>query len=190
MKRVFVRPYVAALGGYFSRAKLPLSRLVDRGRPKSDFRLPDFASLDEFAEWMVGHLRWRLDRLAGMLDVFPSLEHMGWQLEHKGVVEDDCDGLAYIAAQGVLGLADGPTDVYIVTLLLDPAHLPVAKAAHVICVFRIQGKWGVISNGRLESRQYPSFWAAVTQNSYSQGKEIKFIETRNADLERVDVPDR
>lgn len=190
MKRLFVRPYVAALGGYFSRAKLPVSRAIDRVRPKSAFHLPEFASLDQFAEWMNRHLRWRLDRLAGMIDVFPSLEHVAWQLEKGGFVEDDCDGLAYVAAQGARQLADSADDVFIVTLVLDPTHISVKKAAHVMNVFRHQGKWHVVSNGRLDQRHYPSFWAAVTQNAYSRGHEIRFLETRNADLERVPRPGR
>jgi hypothetical protein len=190
VKKAFVRPYVTTLGGYFSRAKLPLSRLVDRTRPKADFSLPEFASLEDFASWMQTHLKWRLDRLAGMLDVFPSLEYVGWQLENNGVVEDDCDGLAYVAARGALQLADAPADVYVVTLVLDPATMAMASAAHVICVFRRAGKWYVVSNGRMDARQYPSFWAAVTQNSYSQGREIKFLEARDANLERVEPPGR
>ena len=107
---------------------------------------------------MQNHLKWRLDRLAGMLDVFPSLEYVAWQLENKGVIEDDCDGLAYVAARGALQLADSPNDVYIVTLVLDPARMAVASAAHVICVFRKAGKWYVVSNGKMDARQYPSFW--------------------------------
>lgn len=139
---------------------------------------------------MADHLHWRLDRFSGLLDVFPSLEHAGWQLQHKGVIEDDCDGLAYVAAQGALQLADSPNDVYIVTLVLDPTRLPVAKAAHVICIFKAGNRWYVISNGKIDPRRYPSFWAATTQNSYSHGKEIKFIEVRDAQLERAEPPKR
>jgi len=191
MKRLFVRPYVAVLGSYFSRAKLPLSRMVDRTRPRSTtLNLPQFASVEDLAEWMQDHLRWRMDRLRGLLDVFPSLEHVAWQLKHKGVVEDDCDGLAFVAARGALQIADFPGDVYVVTMVLDPGKLPVDRAAHVICVFRRQSKWYVVSNGKIDARQYASFRDAVTQNEYSYGHEIKFLEARDANLERVGLPDR
>ncbi|MBC7076891.1 MAG: hypothetical protein H5T92_01055, partial [Synergistales bacterium] len=130
MKRLFVRPYLAVLRAYFGRGKLPLSRLVDRVRPRAGLRLPRFASLEEYAAWMEAHLRWRPDRLAGLLDVFPSLEHAGWQLERRGFIADDCDGLAYVAAQGARQLADDPRDVYVVTLVLDPQRVALREAAH------------------------------------------------------------
>jgi hypothetical protein len=191
VKRFFIRPYVAIVGTYFSRVKLPLSRLVDRTRPRSGtLNLPHFGSVEEYAIWMQDHLRWRADRLGGLLDVFPSVEHVAWQLENRGVIADDCDGLALVAARGALQLADFPVDVYIVTTVLDPEKLPVTRAAHAICVFCRQSKWYVVSNGRIDARQYASFWEAVAQNEYAQGHEVKFLEARDADLKRVVPPDR
>ena len=190
MNRLFVRPYVATLAGYFTRLKLPLSRMVDRTRPRlSRLILPYFASVEDLAAWMDTHLRWRMDRLNGLLDVFPSLEHAAWQLEHRGQIADDCDGLALVAAQGALQLADFPGDVYVVTMVLDPEKLPVTEAAHAICVFRRRGEWYVVSNGKIDARQYSTFQAAVSQNDYSRGYEIKFLEARDTNLERVAPPD-
>lgn len=188
MRGVFVRPYVALTHVYFRHVKLPVSRLVDRFRPKSAWNLPAFSSLEEFAQWLAVHTRWRLDPLAGVLDIFPSLGHLAWQLEQKGLVEDDCDGLAFLAAQGARQFADVPGMVYVVTLVLDPRRLPLVQAAHVLCIFRHQGCWRVFSNGGLYPQCYPSFWKALTDNPHCYGQRILSVEVRDADLRPAPEP--
>ncbi len=188
MHRLLVRPYLALVSWYFRRLKLPLSRAADRFRPKGRFLLPAFASLDEFAGWLASHTRWRSDPLAGAFDIFPSLEHLGWQIAHQGYAADDCDGLAYLAAQGALQFADAPDRVYVVTVVLDPVHLPLQQAAHVLCIFQHAGRWRVISNGELYPQAFPSFWRALTDNPHCRGHAILFYELRDAHLRPAHAP--
>jgi len=186
--RLLVRPYVALVSWYFRRLKLPLSRLADLFRPKERFLLPSFASLEEFAGWLAAHTRWRPDPLAGAFDIFPSLKHLAWQLAHHGQAADDCDGLAYLAAQGALQFADTPDLVYVVTVVLDPTRLPLQQAAHVLCIFRHAGRWRVVSNSELYPQSYASFWRALTDNPHCQGHAILFYELRDAHLRPAREP--
>lgn len=188
MKALFVAPYVALVRFYFRWMKVGVSRLVNLFRPKLPFQPPAFASLDEYAEWMREHLRWRADRLGGLLDVFPDLRHLAWQLKRRGIVEDDCDGLAYYSAAVVRQFVDDLKDVYIVSVVLNPRFVPLQQAAHVLCIFRVAGKWRVISNNQLYPRRYATFASALTENPYCRGKEIKFVEIRDAQLRRVHAP--
>ena len=188
MKELLVRPYVAAVGAYLHYAKLPLSHLTARFEHASKALLPTFESLDEYVRWMGEHLRWRSDGFGGVWDVFPSLAGMLWQLEQQGIAEDDCDGLAFFSAQVVKAFADNEQDVYIVTLVLDPRHLPLERAAHVVCVFRSGGAWRVISNTELYPRRYTTFAAALSENPYARGQEIRLVEVRDSELRRVPAP--
>lgn len=188
MHRWLVQPYLGIVRFYFRRLKLPASRLANLFRPKERFLLPSFASLDEFAGWLAGHTRWRADPLAGVLDIFPSLEHLAWQLTHQGYAADDCDGLAYLAAQGARQFADAPDLIYVVTLVLNPMRLPLEQAAHVLCIFRHAGRWRVVSNGTLYPQAYASFWRALTDNPHCHGHTILFYELRDADLRPARAP--
>jgi hypothetical protein len=188
VRGVFIRPYVAIVSRYFRWAKLPLSQLANLLRPWRPWKPLDVGTLDEYAAWMKDHLRWRPDPLAGMLDIFPSLGHMAWQLERNGTAADDCDGLAYFSAAVVGQFADRPDGVYVVSMVLDPRHLPVVMAAHVICVFHAGGAWRVISNSELFPRSYPTFDEAVRDNPYARGHEIMHLEVRDARLRRVQAP--
>lgn len=188
MNPLLVRPYVATVGAYFRWVKLPLSQVTARFAHQSQAALPTFGSLDEYVRWMGTHLRWRSDGLAGVWDVFPSLAGMVWQLEQQGFAEDDCDGLAFFSAQMVKPFADNERDVYIVTVVLNPRHLPLERAAHVLCVFRNAGAWRVISNNEMYPRRYSTFAAALAENPYARGQEIKLVEVRDIDLRRVPAP--
>ena len=189
MNPLFVRPYVATLGAYFRWLKLPLSRLAARFAHQSKAALPTFESLDEYVRWMGQKLRWRSDGLGGVWDTFPSLAGLAWQLEHRGFAEDDCDGLAYFSALMVKRFADNERDVYIVTLVLNPRYMPLQRAAHVVCIFRSGGAWRVISNTEIYPRRYPTFAAAVAENPYARGQEIKLVEVRDIRLRRVPAPE-
>jgi hypothetical protein len=186
---LLIPPYVGILKGYFRWAKVPLSKALARLSRRTEFRAPAFSSLEEYADWMAGHLRWRPDPLAGLLDIFPDLGHMAWQTEQRGYAADDCDGLAYFSAAVVKQFADYRRDIYLVTLVLDPRGVPLSKAAHVLCVFRARGVWRVISNNVLYSEAFPTFWDAARENPYCLGKTIRFVETRDAQLRRVSAPE-
>ena len=189
MNPLLIRPYVTALNAYFRWIKAPLSKLTSRFAPGAPAdKLPTFQSLDEYVAWMGQKLRWRSDGLGGVWDTFPSLDHMAWQLEHKGYIEDDCDGLAYFSATMVKPFADRECDVYVVTIVLNPRYMPLNQAAHVICVFRSGGAWRVISNTELYPRRYATFAEAVHENPYTRGQEVKLVETRDAELRLVPAP--
>jgi len=189
MNPLIVRPYVATLGAYFRWVKLPLSHVTARFGHHSKAPLPTFGSLDDYLRWMGEKLHWRSDGLGGVWDVFPSLAGLAWQLEHQGFAEDDCDGLAFFSAHMVKPFADSERDVYIVTLVLNPRHLPLERAAHVVCVFRSAGAWRVISNTEMYPRRYPTFAAALAENPYARGQEIKLVEVRDSELRRVPAPE-
>jgi hypothetical protein len=188
VKPPFIPPYVVVLGTYFRWVKLPLSRLVSRFRPKIAFQPPVLSSLEEYAGWISQHLRWRSDPLNGVLDIFPDLRYLAWQLDRKGMAEEDCDGLAYFHASAVAQFADSPSDIYVVTIVLDPRRISLQEAAHVICIFRSGGKWRVISNLEVYPRRYPTFLAALSENPYCRGRPIKLVEVRDAHLRRVAQP--
>lgn len=186
--RLLVAGYKLALSTYFRFLKVPLSRLVDLFRPHVPFRPPDVASLEDYHAWAEGRLRWKLDPLWGIIDLYPSLEFMSWQLDTRGVAENDCDGLAYFSAAAVRHLADSEKDVYVVTIVLDPRRLSLLEAAHVITILRAGGKWRVISNAALYPRRYNTFHDTLLENPYTRGQTILFLETRDADLKPVSRP--
>lgn len=189
MNPLLVRPYVAVLGAYFRWMKAPLSQLTDRFTPRAPANLPEFGSLDEYVQWMAEKLRWRSDGLGGVWDTYPSLENLSWQLENKGYVEDDCDGLAYFSATIVQRFADNDQAVYIVTVVLNPRYMPLNQAAHVLCIFRVGGTWRVISNSEIYPRRYPTFAEAVAENPYTRGQDVKLVEVRDVHLQRVAAPE-
>jgi hypothetical protein len=189
MNPLLIRPYVSVLDAHFRWMKVPLSQLTDRFAPRAPANLPAFGSLDDYVKWMGEKLRWRSDGLGGVWDTYPSLENMAWQLENKGYIEDDCDGLAYFSALMVQPFADSERDVYIVSIVLNPRYMPLNQAAHVVCVFRTAGAWRVISNTEIYPRRYPTFAEAVAENPYTRGQEVKLVEVRDVKLQRVSAPE-
>ena len=115
----------------------------------------EWDSLTDYAQWLPRHVRWRIDRLNGVIDVFPDRETIAAQFRDRGYFEDDCDGLAYFSAQNLPQFVADPDRIFIVTLILDPytfAHNALTYAAHVICVFYHDSAWRVISNDCAVSR--------------------------------------
>ncbi len=193
MVRSLIRTlYVALWSAWFRWGRIPLSRLVDLWRPKGSLSAPRFASLEAFARWWQANTRWASDPFFGAFDIFASLEHALWCFEEKGIFEEDCDGLAYVAMHMVQRVP-GVSESYLVTLAFDPFDpLPVStltsrlqNLAHVICVYRQASRWGVISNTDVFLPQWESFAAAVTRNPHCRGRNILWYEVRDTNLCRV-----
>ncbi|MCD6289372.1 MAG: hypothetical protein J7M34_02630 [Anaerolineae bacterium] len=187
-QRLLLWWYVLGLRLYFRWLKCPLSTVVDFFKPKSPWRSRSWPDLERYADWLQEHADWRHDPLGGVLDTFPSLAHLQWQLDHYDKVQDDCDGLAYFSAANIARLADRPEDVYVVSLVLDPFEFSekgLLYAAHVICVFRHEGMWRVISNQYVEPGRWSSFAQAVVENSYTRGHRLLFCEARDRNLRFV-----
>ena len=190
MKRALAALYVAFLRAWLRWGKAIPSWVYARLKPQAaiDWERVASSSLEEYAAWLQAHTRWVSDPLWGLLDLYPSLGYLFWQLEHKGVVEDDCDGLAYFALASVTPYCDTPGDRYLVDLVLDPFQISLARSAHAICVFRAGGKWRVISNGVLDPDAWDTFEDAVRQNSYARGYRVLWWAARDANLRRVPAP--
>ena len=80
------------------------------------------------------------------------------------VQEEDCDGLAYFSAQNLPQFVADPSQIFIVTVVLDPftfAKDRLLYSAHVICVFRHEGFWRVISNDTLYRDRFDTFAQAM-----------------------------
>jgi hypothetical protein len=146
-----------------------------------------FESLEDFAEWLKAHTKWKGEPLRGLFDTYPSLEHLNWQLDTKGYVEDDCDGLAYFAAVNVIPFCDSPSDSYVVSVIFDPLEVALESFAHAICVFKSGGMWRVISNGELDPGKWQTLDEAVLENgACRRDKEaLRCVEKRTSDLRLV-----
>jgi len=184
--------YWRGLAFSFRALKVPLSAVANSVAPKAPWTsfAPRWDTLEDYATWLFDeqHAAWRPDPLGGLLDYFPSLDTIAAQFRDKGKFEDDCDGLALFSAQNVRQFADDPDAVYVVTLILDPfsfAEKALELAAHVICVFRREGAWRVVSNTDVFADRFPSFAAAVQKNSYCVIHPVLWAEVRNTHLRRL-----
>ena len=174
--------YVFGLKVWFRWGKVPLSRLADLFRPHLPWQQRAFASLEEYGQWLPSAVRWKQEPLGGAFDTFPSLEHIEWQLQTKGLFEDDCDGLAFFSAQNLLPFYNDPADGYVVTIIINPFQVGVQYAAHVLCIFRSSGFWRVISNDELYPQRWSSFEDALQENGYCRGHPLLHVEIRDRNL--------
>ncbi len=182
-QRAFLKVYVPLWALWFRLGRRPLSWLVDRFRPRVSLPPRRFDSPESFAHWWREHTRWRSDPLKGAFDVIASLAYAQWQWREKGVFEDDCDGLAYVAAQHVRLFADGGR-CYVVTLLLNPFDFSslwegLQMGAHVLCIFPYQGRWYVLSNNEIFPQTWATFSEALEENPYTRGHTILWYEVRD-----------
>ena len=187
-RRVSLVLYIAGLQIWFRTVKVPMSRVVGQFRDGIDPLVRDFPSLDDFAAWWQAHARWKSDPFNGVLDTFPTLRHAELQLSRAACVEDDCDGLAFVAANQMRRQADAGEEVFVVTLVTDPfswGQQGLLMAAHVICVFRHQGKWRIVSNETLYAEAWDDFETALRENPYARGHPLLFYEVRTPDLKFV-----
>lgn len=182
VRRCLVALYVFGLKVWFRCGKLLLSQLVNVFRPRLPWQPRAFASLEAYAEWLPTAVRWKQEPWGGALDTFPTLEHIEWQLQTRGRFEDDCDGLAYFSAHNVLPFCDDHADCYVVTVVINPFEVGLLYAAHVLCFFRSDGSWRVISNDELYPQRWSSFEEALRQNSYCRGHQLLHVEIRDKDL--------
>ena len=179
--------YWRFLGWVFRWGKVPFSRIITRFQPKAPWPGHDaqWDSLEDYAQWLPQHVRWKPDRLKGLVDFFPTRETIAAQFQAKGLFEEDCDGLAYFSAQNLIPFADDPNQITLVTVVLDPftfAENPLLYSAHVIVVFPYQGRWRVISNDTLYPDTFDSFAQAVQHNPYCRDHPILWVEARDKDL--------
>jgi len=176
-KRKVFRAFILPLWiGWFRWGNRVLSRLANRFRPRLHGSPPHFHTLDEFRKWWTAHTRWKSDPLGGVADITASLEHALWQWEHKGIFEDDCDGLAFVGAQCLRPLSDH-NRCYVVTVVLDPFEFPSLKegiqmGAHVMCFFSHLGRWRVLSNTDVFPGEWDTFEDALLHNPYTAGHTI------------------
>jgi len=171
----------------FRWGKVPFSKFWGRFVPRASWPGHDarWESLEEYSQWLREHVRWKPDRLGGLIDVFPTRETIAAQFRDKGIFEEDCDGLAFFSGQNVIQFADDPNKITLVTVVLDPYTFekkPLLYAAHVILVFPYQGKWRVISNDTLYPEAFDSFAEAVQFNPYCRNHPILWAEARDKDL--------
>lgn len=191
-------PKQALRGGYsrglmfwFRWGKIILSRLANLLRPRATWpqHVPFWRSLEEYAAWLPAHVRWMPDPLGGAFDSFLSPAALAAQMRDRGYVQKDCDGLAQFSALNLTYLLPrGAQDVFIVTVILDPFSFQkqaLLYAAHVLCVFRHEQAWRVISNHELFPDRYPSFAAAVQHNPYCAGHPVLWFEVRDPHLKRL-----
>ncbi len=191
-----MRPVAAALFAVVIHLWLLIGKPIrtwwfNRLRPEApvDLEKATFPTLEEYAAWLAAHTEWQPDPLGGLWDVYPSLGHLFWQLETRGKVTDDCDGLAYFAAATVKSYCDPATEPYVVSVTLNPFEVGLQLAVHAVCFFRHEGRWRCISNGWLEPGAWTTFADAIRHNSYCEGRQVVGWEVRDADLRRVrDVP--
>jgi hypothetical protein len=174
----------------FRVGKRSRSRLLNWFRPWAEWPGHDahWDSLEEYAQWLPQHVRWKADSLNGLIDVFPTRATIAAQFKEKGIFEDDCDGLAYFSAQNLPLFVEDPSKVYIVTLIMDPYSFEkdaLLYAAHVITVFLHEGDWRVISNATLYPEHFDSFAQAVQGNAYTASHPVLWAEARDKDLNLI-----
>lgn len=180
--------FIAGLQVWFRTVKVPLSRAVGYFRDGIEPVTRESASLDEFAVWWQAHSRWHADPWKGALDTFPTLRQAELQLSRMACVQDDCDGLAYVAANQLRTQGVVTGEVYVVTIITDPFswdQQALLMAAHVICVFHHQNQWRVVSNETLFPETWTDFETAVLDNPYARGHRVLFYEVRTPDLKFV-----
>ena len=190
MKPVIAQLYVLVIRGWLRFGKPIRSKIAGRFQPKLDLDIGEleFDSFDEFANWLRDHTRWRPDPGRGLLDLYPHIQHLFWQLSNNAIVEDDCDGLSYFSATCVAPYCDTPGDRYLVDIVIDPFAIELENSAHSICIFRREGKWRVLSNGRLDPGAWDTFDEAVRQNHYAAGHPVLWWGARDVYLKRVPAP--
>ncbi len=179
--------YWRALALVFRWGKVPFSKLLGRLEKRAPWPGHDahWQTLEEYARWLPGHVRWKPDRLSGLIDVFPTRETIAAQFRQKGYFEEDCDGLAYFSAQNLIQFVEDPNKITIVTVVLDPftfKEQALLYSAHVIVVFQYRGKWRVISNDTLYDDAFDSFAEAVQFNPYCRDHPVLWTEVRDKDL--------
>lgn len=190
-RRVARRVYWRSLALSFRFFKRPFSELRNHlFLPRSQWPGHDdvWENLEAYAEWLPRHVRWRADPLNGALDFFPDRATIAAQFRDKGRFEEDCDGLAYFSAQNVQQFVADPSQIFVVTIVLDPytfAKDRLLYAAHVICVFRHERAWRVISNDTLYRDRFDSFAQAVQYNPYCTGHPVLWVEVRTPNLRRL-----
>jgi len=189
-QRVTRGSYSRGLTLWFRWGKTSLSRLANLLRPRATWpqHVPFWRSLEEYAAWLPHHVRWTPDPLGGVFDTYLSPATLAAQMRNRGRIEKDCDGLAQFSALNLTYLLPQPQEVFIVTVILDPFSFDkqaLLYAAHVLCVFRHEGDWRVISNDSLYPERYPSFAAAVQHNPYCAGHPLLWFEVRDIHLKRL-----
>lgn len=165
--------------------KRPFSRVANLAKPAVPWQPLQFASLDEYAEWLKDHVEWVADPLGGVVDSFPSLGNAAYQLLSKGKFQDDCDGLAYFSAANIEPFCDRPEDRYLVTVLLNPFDIGWADSAHVMLFFKQAGKWRVISNQLLYAPAWDSFLDALQGNDYVAGRPVYLAVVQTSQFKTV-----
>ncbi len=186
-KRVARGAYWRFLALVFRWGKVPFSRALSRFEKRAPWPGHDahWDTLEDYARWLPGHVRWKPDRLGGVIDVFPSRETIAAQFREKGYFEEDCDGLAYFSGQNLIQFVEDPNKINIVTIVLDPFTFkknPLLYSAHVIVVCQYHGKWRVISNDTLYADEFDSFAEAVQFNPYCRDHPVLWTEVRDKDL--------
>ncbi len=187
-QKLLLTLYVRILGWWFRLGKAPLSGLANLLRPRLALDLPAFDDLPAFAVWWERHTEWKPDPFNGAFDIFPALANAAWQWAQQGIVRDDCDGLAYIAANQVKPFADSASEVYVVTIITDPfswGKQGLLMAPHVICLFRRAGRWQMVSNSEVFADTWDDFEEALRANPYATGHPLLFYEVRDANLRFV-----
>ncbi len=187
-QRLLLTLYALILSGWFRVGKVTLSKLANLTRPGLPPTLHSGTDLHEFAQWWQQHTEWHADPFNGAFDIFPSLSHAEWQWAHEGKFRDDCDGLAYLAANQIKPFADAANEVFVVTVVTDPfswGQYGLLMAAHVICLFRRGGRWQMISNSQVFADAWLDFDEALQENPYAYGHPVLFYEVRDANLRFV-----
>ena len=179
--------YWRTLALVFRWGKVPFSKALGRLEKRAQWPGHDthWETLEDYARWLPGHVRWKPDRLGGLIDVFPTRETIAAQFQEKGYFEEDCDGLAYFSAQNLIQFVEDPNKITIVTVVLDPftfKEKALLYAAHVIVAFQYRSKWRVISNDTLYADAFDSFVEAVQFNPYCRDHPVLWTEVRDKDL--------
>lgn len=190
VRRARRRLYWRALALSFRFFKRPASSLANHLRARAAWpgHNDAWASLEEYAEWLPRHVRWKPDPLNGVLDLFPDRATIAAQFRDRKRFEEDCDGLAYFSAQNLPQFVADPSQIFIVTVVLDPftfAKDRLLYSAHVICVFRHEGFWRVISNDTLYRDRFDTFAQAVQHNPYCAAHPVLWVEVRTPQLKRL-----
>lgn len=197
-RRWFLWLYIRFIATWLRYGKPALSRVAALVRAKdpvdlaalfvfSKIRECNPSSLEELAQWLAEHTEWISDPLWGLVDFFPSMGNMEWQLNHgDGVFRNDCDGLAYLTALAVRPFCDSAKENFLVTVIYDPTEVPVRGSAHVLNLFRYQGLWRIASNAALDPKAWETPCVALYDNSYyhqwCRGARLQYIEVRSAEL--------
>lgn len=189
-RRLRRRLYWRALALSFRFFKRPASSAINRLRPRAAWPGHDdvWASLEEYGQWLPRHVRWKADPLNGLIDLFPDRATIAAQFRDRKRFEEDCDGLAYFSAQNLPQFADDPSQIFLVTVVLDPytfAKDRLLYSAHVICVFLHEASWRVISNDTLYRDRFETFVQAVQHNPYCAAHPVLWVEVRTPQLRRL-----